>query len=563
MKSRRRNNEGVTRPELAELYETGGSNVAPELSLLRDSVSKWANDPVDADQRARMRQAVLLASKAAETDEVSIAPVSGYTWILRNGSERAVPVSSITGIGPGTRVAVPDGSRAQFHYSDGSLVLLGGGSEVELGKLGRGNDAARLGRGRLFAWVAPQSGGAFGIRTPRGSVSVVGTEFDLGLTPTGALDLLVASGTVSFRPRGAGSHESRSLTAGHWLSFKNGSPSVRTLTPSQVRSKTAWARDGGPKHNGTGSWWKAVLVVVIIVMAIVAFFYRDQIPVPFRGEKLPPAQISKGTPRPIVPVQFNGDQATFRSPLVPGTAQVLTVQIDKLQGAAYQRAHLFTVVARALESKPDGSVKVNTTLREEATPQQSATAANTLPEGIDMWVHPDGSIDGIRVVGKDKIDADTGNLCLNLIIFWWNRLLPDKPVRPGEQYERTLSCTFPQHPSASFSTRENVRYEGLVTQAGTTLARFTYTGSDISTDIILQEQRAQDRLGQTKIDKLQHSGTGEFFVDVKTGRVVRRDSQDKTSVSIASYVTANGKTTGPFAPRTVNESSQTHLKEVE
>lgn len=149
------------------------------------------------------------------------------------------------GLGPGDAIEVAAGGRGALEWADGSRVVLGSASRVELP--GRSDPfTLRLGNGRVDATISPQpTGRPFTLVTAEATLTVEGTAFTVttGAAGTavalrhGALRVTSPAGEVRLQPG-----EATAVIAGR-------PPSLSTASDAPVRFREA--------HVDAGWTWRA------------------------------------------------------------------------------------------------------------------------------------------------------------------------------------------------------------------------------------------------------------------------------------------------------------------
>ncbi len=507
---------------------------------------EWMNAAPEASLRGRLRKALLTAEPAA-ADSVTVVPVGGTAWIRRPGAAAAVPVSGVLPVSRGAAVRVPAGSRAQLHFPDGSLLLLNGSTDLDLGADNR--ETARLRSGRVFAWIAPQAGGQFSVATPRGTVSVLGTEFDLSVREGCPLDLIVARGRVRFcAAAGEAVATDTTVGMGQWLSFGPGPATVRPLPSRELRDRTSWARQGrgsGPGGEGGGSGkWIALAAVVLIAGA--AWYIHDRTTPATAGRPASPAPAST-SPAPTMasvpgrPVTLRGDTATFALPFQPDTRWSMMARSEQnVQGRWVTRARMeFGMKVTKVES--DGRARLETLLEKiseygadgREQPGGRSFLSRIANRPIESWITPQGHIEGLAFVGAPNVEGAAAAFLADFINYNPYRMLPSKPVKPGDEYDAPESGSVIQHPSCTYDHKVRVRYEGVEDRGGRRLARFTYTAQGSVRGAVMGQQSTGQRMMTVRMDERRTEGSGSFWVDMNNGHVVRRviDEKRRTSVS--------------------------------
>lgn len=124
------------------------------------------------------------------------------------GPAPVIPGASLT---EGTRIQVPEDGYLRLRLADGSIVRVLAGSDVELKRLRRRNDATSfesvvdVKKGKVESEVSKQPAGrVFEIHAPGAVASVRGTRFDVSVAEDGRVGTAVIEGEVTLRARGPG-----------------------------------------------------------------------------------------------------------------------------------------------------------------------------------------------------------------------------------------------------------------------------------------------------------------------------------------------------------------------
>jgi ferric-dicitrate binding protein FerR (iron transport regulator) len=184
---------------------------------------------------------------------VEVLTLSGaVTWTDGQGMFQANPAPG-TRLKSGTLATEGEGASAQVRFRDGTVLVLGGESEI----LFRDDGQKRLilQRGTFTAHVAPQPAGRpMLVRTPSAEAEVLGTVFALAAEPTETL-LNVQSGEVLLRRLADGQTvhvgESRGVIASLDV--------TKAMTPERPPDlPTQWTRTyDEPPPPGKGEWLPA------------------------------------------------------------------------------------------------------------------------------------------------------------------------------------------------------------------------------------------------------------------------------------------------------------------
>lgn len=120
---------------------------------------------------------------------------------------RVVPGASLT---EGARIQVPENGYLRLRLADGSIVRVLAGSDVELKRLRRRNNATSfesvvdVKKGKVESEVSRQPAGrVFEIHAPGAVASVRGTRFDVSVAEDGRMGAAVSEGEVALRARAA------------------------------------------------------------------------------------------------------------------------------------------------------------------------------------------------------------------------------------------------------------------------------------------------------------------------------------------------------------------------
>lgn len=118
-----------------------------------------------------------------------------------------IPGASLT---EGTRIQVPEDGYLRLRLADGSIVRVLAGSDVELKRLRRRNNATSfesvvdVKKGKVESEVSKQPAGrVFEIHAPGAVASVRGTRFDVSVAEDGRVGTAVSEGEVALRTRAA------------------------------------------------------------------------------------------------------------------------------------------------------------------------------------------------------------------------------------------------------------------------------------------------------------------------------------------------------------------------
>ncbi|MDN4591994.1 iron dicitrate transport regulator FecR [Xenophilus aerolatus] len=127
-----------------------------------------------------------------------------------------IPGASLT---EGTRIQVPEDGYLRLRLADGSIVRVLAGSDVELKRLRRRNNAASfesvvdVKKGKVESEVSKQPAGrVFEIHAPGAVASVRGTRFDVSVAEDGRVGTAVSEGEVALRAQ-APSRRAKARTA--------------------------------------------------------------------------------------------------------------------------------------------------------------------------------------------------------------------------------------------------------------------------------------------------------------------------------------------------------------
>ncbi|MBX7247385.1 MAG: FecR family protein [Candidatus Sumerlaeaceae bacterium] len=515
---------------------------------LRDNLNAWANEPASADLRGRFRKAILLESESAPA-ETSVVPVGGTTWLRRAGTRSLAPVTSILPVQAGSSVVVPAGSRAQIHYADGSLLLLDGGTELRVGARAADGEAARLRNGRLFAWIAPQSSGRFAIRTPQGQVAVLGTEFDLASIAGRPLDLLVAGGRVRFTPRTATAGIAPTPTevgAGQWLSFNNGHKNVRQLNSRELGRRTAWARESGTGGGGKGGW---IAVILALLIAAGAYHLYDSQSGSSPAKSTTPAAAAQSSGGALAyPAKVEGDTVTFQHPTQAGTA--IRYRGDATQqgpDGKFVPESKVTMEVRVAEATPGGSSKIEVKLVNGDELEPNGNAKRRDPRGhlssligtTVMVTSANGVVQGAEIPGKATINGSEAIFLADVLRYNLAALIPNIPVKPGQEWDANLSGIIPQHPGGKYNYQTHLKFDGFEGDGANRKARIVYTSTGNVEGLVMLRESRGGREFQVRMDQRKFNETGRILVNLATGRIELRELTETTTNEL-SRSTMNG-----------------------
>jgi hypothetical protein len=456
--------------------------------------------------------------------QINLVPIQGTVWIRREGTNAAVPCSSIQELSPGSRVEVPMGARAHVHYADGSLLLLAPDTRLQVlnadapRSSGVAADSAALEHGQLFAWIAKQSSGRFSIRTPQGRVSVLGTEFDLMQRDANALRLIVAGGKVSFASVGAGPSGTFTLGAGEMLSVASPSTSAagsngvqrRTLSGRELRQSVAWARGTTPDVlSGRSTFTRGVAAIAVVLLGVVGYFGYNQYSRNGDGGRRP-----QGTDlRSVL-----GSTATIPG----GTEMTANVEVELKKGAAWVPAHKIQASYKILESRPDGAKVFESALR-----SATSTGDNTSNLGdmsrlygkpVRFTISPSGTIEDIRLPDVGAPDPRAAVSFVEMIRHVWMMSAASQitsSTQAGQEWAQQSKGPIPGYGDTSYEFQSTMRYDGSKSQGASTLQSFNYKGSGKLAGFKLREDIRGGR--GTKLTLAKNSEeTGQFERDPVT-----------------------------------------------
>ncbi|HEY9842343.1 MAG TPA: FecR family protein [Candidatus Obscuribacterales bacterium] len=123
----------------------------------------------------------LTSSPGITASSAKVAYVFNQVQVSRGG--RWLSAANGTAVNSGAYVRTGSNSRAQIHYSDGSVMRLGSRSIARIREVGAKN--VQLNRGRAYFKVAPQQQ-KMRVRTRTAVATVLGTEFVVEVKESGA-----------------------------------------------------------------------------------------------------------------------------------------------------------------------------------------------------------------------------------------------------------------------------------------------------------------------------------------------------------------------------------------
>ncbi|MEO6568845.1 MAG: FecR domain-containing protein [Opitutaceae bacterium] len=175
---------------------------------------------------ARPRSAWSFAKLAGVTGAIAAATVLGF-WFARphRGPED---------------FSAPPGQRQTITLGDGTHVELNAQTNLQF-VTRDGERRARLLEGEAFFVVTKNKAQPFTVETPRGSVRVTGTTFDVR-TDAATFEVTVVEGSVRVSPGVAGAAKSSAveLGANDRLSVRNGEVSTHKLSRDALEDLLAW-----------------------------------------------------------------------------------------------------------------------------------------------------------------------------------------------------------------------------------------------------------------------------------------------------------------------------------
>lgn len=523
---------------------------------LQARLAGWANAEVPGALRMRLREALAPVAgeqSGAVAESQKVVPLGGSIFVRRRGSGAALPSSGIFHAGSGDHLLVPAGTRAQVVYGDGSTLLVSESSEFAVGTRGNGH-AATLGRGRVFAWVAPQSGNSFSIRTPRGSVAVLGTEFDLTVGGQGALSLLVAGGRVRYD--GDRADGGTVVTARQLLTVEGDRSAVRTLSAGSVRRRTAWA--GSPRGPRRG---RAMLALVGLAGMVSLGVWV------WSGERGGGA-VPQGAAVASVPIPGENFVPRTEQLLAGGGVIRFHGEISNLiEGVAHKQME-FTVEARAADPPPGAdsariyhlSDVVPYDARGNVMPPTHARNIAKAAEGRDILVV--SATTGPAILprfmdgGTPETALDDLNFALRMGANDPLQLIPDKELKPGEEVAFKYNSSIPGMAGASVESSTRVRFEGRRQEKGRKVAGFTYTTEGVIKGIILRGAVRGERTVQMRVDERRAEETGRFDVEADTGALLSREGVEHQTITTSRIVTDRGQVVSRQAVATTKQSAK-------
>ena len=561
--------------------ENGADAATAELAR---RLSGWVNAPMADATRERMGAALVdampsNAASAAHTAasqpeaskaEVDLVPMNGLVWVRRPGAKSFVPCSSVQHLAEGTTVQVPQDARAHVHYGDGSLLLLGASTRMQVlpadepraGQSGSGrmHAHASLETGRVFAWIARQSTGQFAIRTTRGCVSVLGTEFDLEQRDDESLQLVVAAGRVRYSETleesdSPGVAVDVTLGAGQLLQVPAGSrassnraPVVpRVLTARELRRHVAWSTGGASPLRGIrgGAMLKALGVITCVAVLVLLYLGYEN-----RGIVAAPATAPVRSPVAAASSPAIVASAAT-SPVAPAGAPaseeiISTADVEGKKGTEWVPMQSIQAGRRIIETKSDGSIVMEATLHSEKSSAAAGTTAGDMSrlvgKPVRFTVAPDGQIEDVNLPELGKT-ADPRSLIMfvEMMHHTWMFSLPEAALRaakPGQQWDRKAAGSLAKFPGVSYAFNVSIKYEGPEADAkGTMQSKFTYKGTGTLGGIVLRDDNRNGRGVRLTLSEYKTEENGAYQ-RASTGHVVSGESFERRSLTVAQTNTA-------------------------
>lgn len=197
--------------------------IMPQKSLLGSLTGKYRRGPSTFNYVLRIAAVVVL----------SVAIPYLVYWM--NQSDASIATAALM-----REVSTGNGERAQFRFSDGTLVWLNVASTMRFAGSFSGDSREVYLEGEAFFDVARNESMPFVVNTQTATVEVLGTEFDVhARADEKQIDVVVADGSVLLRRRGSGSAENVVLTKGFQSSLtENGV--ITPARPVNVESYTGW-----------------------------------------------------------------------------------------------------------------------------------------------------------------------------------------------------------------------------------------------------------------------------------------------------------------------------------
>jgi transmembrane sensor len=232
----------------AARLETGPLTAAEEAEL-----SQWMErDPEHRWVLSRYRE--LCAQLAEEVpilaDADDVAQVVSRAAALHRWKRAAWPLLGIAAAAAVATAAWWMWPKAvETRESERRAIALGDGSRVELNartdiaiSLGRRERHVRFDHGEAFFEVAHDPGRPFFVDTPKGSVRVTGTVFDVRETSSGDFEVTLLEGSIQVRPNAPAPDPAAPvpLAANERAVLNGGAPSVVALTPDEAQDVAAW-----------------------------------------------------------------------------------------------------------------------------------------------------------------------------------------------------------------------------------------------------------------------------------------------------------------------------------
>ncbi len=122
--------------------------------------------------------------------------------------------------------------------ADGSSAELNAGSSLHV-DFRRGQRMVQLNQGEAFFSVAKDAAHPFFVKTSAGTIRVTGTQFNVRVSGTGAVEVTLMEGAVTMQPA---SGETESLVPGQQLVLGSGRANLRTLPPEALENVVAWRK---------------------------------------------------------------------------------------------------------------------------------------------------------------------------------------------------------------------------------------------------------------------------------------------------------------------------------
>jgi transmembrane sensor len=196
-------------------YRELAAQLAAQVPVLTDAEAVEAVvHRATARQRWQRRLAPLLAAAAA----IAVAAVA---WWVQPQKVETHPFERRT-------LTLADGSRVELNAQTHLAVKLGGRERH-----------VRFARGEALFQVAHDAGRPFFVETPKGTVRVTGTVFNVRETAAANVEVTVLEGTVQVRSA-EGAAQPVPLSVGNQAALADRSVSLRSLSADETQNVVAW-----------------------------------------------------------------------------------------------------------------------------------------------------------------------------------------------------------------------------------------------------------------------------------------------------------------------------------